>query len=248
MCDNQSPSLLPSPTATRSATGRLEAASGKPRASTTGTANVLTISNDVLPQNRLCYLAFRISFRETLERLALADQMGCDPHEPFGFLTEVPFLRTVPAHVQLDLLAATWAKHVAAEPLAADLVDEAILYAVCETSARVAETEPEIIEDYLAGGPRDVFASGDLLLASDLRGVHLDLNSEADFLLVSQFEDLPPEQAAQLKSKFGISDLKLEPMFDVLGRWYLSPEFLGNLTGLLTGPEVLKTVRILGVR
>ncbi len=228
------------------------AAAGPPAerrlAPTTGIAIVLNISNDVLPQNRLCYLAFRISFRETLERMALADQIGCDPHDPFGFLTEVPFLRNVPAHVQLDLLAATWAKHYASESVAANLVDEAVLYSVCETSARVVESEPEIVEDYLIGGPVNVVSTSDMLLASELRSLHLELSREADFLLVSQFEDLPPDEALAVKAKFGLSELKLEPMFEVLGRWYLSPEFLGNLTGLLTGPEVLKTVRILGVR
>jgi hypothetical protein len=209
---------------------------------------VLTISNDVLPQSSLCYLAFRIAFRETLERIALADQVGSDPHEAFGFLTEVPFLRNVPAHVQLDLLAATWAKHVACETVAADLVDEAVLYAVCETSARIVETEPEIVECYLAGGPVDSIPAPEPMLASELRGLHLNLASEGDFLLVSQFEDLPPEDAAPLKAKFELSEAKLEPLFEVLGRWYLSPEFLGNLSGLLTGREVLKTVRVLGVR
>ncbi len=217
-------------------------------APTTETPTVLTISNDVLPQSSLCYLAFRIAFRETLERIALADQVGCDPHEAFGFLTEVPFLRNVPAHVQLDLLAATWAKHVACESVAADLVDEAVLYAVCETSAHIVETEPEILETYLSGGPLEIVPSADPLLASELRALHLNLASEGDFLLISQFEDLPPDDAAALKPKFGITDEKFEPMFDVLGRWYLSPEFLGNLTGLLTGREVLKTVRVLGVR
>lgn len=209
---------------------------------------MLTISNDVLPQSSLSYLAFRIAFRETLERLALADQVGCDPHEAFGYLTEVPFLRTVPAHVQLDLLAATWAKHAANESVAADLVDESVLYAVCETSARVVETEPDMLEEFLAGGPLDVIPVGDDQLASELRGLHLNLASEGDFLLVSQFEDLPPDEAAPLKAKFGLTEEKVQPMFDVLSRWYLSPEFLGNLSGLLTGREVLKTVRILGVR
>jgi len=209
---------------------------------------VLTISNDVLPQSSLSYLAFRVAFRETLERIALADQVGCDPHEAFGFLTEVPFLRSVPAHVQIDLLAATWAKHAANESVAADLVDEAVLYAVCETSARVVETEPDVLEDYLRGGPLEVAPEGDELLASELRSLHLNLASEGDFLLVSQFEDLPPDDAAPLKAKFGLTEEKVAPLFDVLGRWYLSPEFLGNLTGLLTGREVLKTVRVLGVR
>lgn len=209
---------------------------------------MLTISNDVLPQSSLSYLAFRVAFRETLERIALADQVGCDPHEAFGFLTEVPFLRTVPAHVQLDLLAATWAKHAANESVAADLVDEAVLYAVCETSARVVETEPEVLEDFLSGGPLDVLPLGDGQLANELRGLHLNLASEGEFLLVSQFEDLPPDEAIPLKAKFGLTEEKVQPLFDVLSRWYLSPEFLGNLSGLLTGREVLKTVRVLGVR
>lgn len=209
---------------------------------------MLTISNDVLPQSSLCYLAFRVAFRETLERIALADQVGCDPHEAFGFLTEVPFLRAVPPHVQIDLLAATWAKHVANESVAADLVDEAVLYAVCETSARVVESEPDMVEEYLAGGPLDVIPAIDESLAGALRGLHLNLASEGDFLLVSQFEDLEPDEAGRLKAKFGMTEEKIEPLFDVLGRWYLSPEFLGNLSGLLTGREVLKTVRILGVR
>lgn len=209
---------------------------------------MLTISNDVLPQSSLSYLAFRVAFRETLERIALADQVGCDPHEAFGFLTEVPFLRAVPAHVQLDLLAATWAKHAANESVAADLVDEAVLYAVCETSARVVETEPEVLEDFLTGGPLDVLPLGDTELAGELRSLHLNLASEGDFLLVSQFEDLPPDEAVPLKAKFGLTEEKVQPMFDVLSRWYLSPEFLGNLSGLLTGREVLKAVRVLGVR
>ncbi|MGC1273068.1 MAG: hypothetical protein WBC44_05130 [Planctomycetaceae bacterium] len=209
---------------------------------------MLTISNDTLPQSTLCYLAFRIAFRETLERIALADQIESDPHETFGFLTEVPFLRTVPAHVQLDLLAATWARHVACETVEADLVDEAVLYAVCETSAQVVESDPDVIESYLVGGPHEFLPTIESMLASEFRGLHLNLASEGDFLLVSQFEDLPPDEATPLKAKFGLTEAKLQPMFDVLGRWYLSPEFLGNLTGLLTGREVLKTVRVLGVR
>lgn len=209
---------------------------------------MLTISNDTLPQSSLTYLAFRIAFRETLERIALADQVGCDPHEAFGFLTEVPFLRTVPAHVQIDLLAATWAKHVSNEPFAADLVDESVLYAVCETSANVVEGDPESVAPYLVGGPLDLSVTPDRELADGLRGVHLNLASEGEFLLVSQFEDLPPDEAARLKEKFGLSEERIEPMFEVLSRWYLTPDFLGNLRGLLTGREILKTVRVLGVR
>ena len=37
---------------------------------------MLTISADILPQTCLSYFAFRVSFCETLERVALAKQIG----------------------------------------------------------------------------------------------------------------------------------------------------------------------------
>ena len=209
---------------------------------------MLTISTDTLPQSCLSYLAFRIALHETLERIALAVQVGEDAHECYGFLTEVPFLRTVPAHVQLDLLAETWTKHMAPESFTANLVDESIVYAACETAARIVEEEPEEIERFLDGGPLDVQVAVDDSLASELRGLHLNLSNEGDFLMISQFEDLPPAEARKLKREFGIEESRLDAMFDVLGRWSISPDFLSNLSGLLTGQEVLQAVAVFGVK
>ena len=209
---------------------------------------MLTISSDTLPQTCLSYLAFRVAFHETLERIALANQFGDDAHECYGFLTEVPFLRTVPAHVQLDLLAETWSKHVARESFTASLVDESIVYAACETAARIVEEEPEVTRRFLEGGPLEVEVAVDGVLAAELRGLHLNLANEGDFLMISQFEDLHPDEARRLKREFGIDESRLEVMFDVLGRWSVSPDFLSNLSGLLTGQEVLQTVAVFGVK
>ncbi|QDT35714.1 hypothetical protein [Stratiformator vulcanicus] len=209
---------------------------------------MLTISNDQLPQTCLSYLAFRIAFKDTLERLSLADQMWSDPHECFGFLTEVPFLQAVPSHVQIDLLARTWAKHLATDPMEADLVDEAVIYAACESAAAIVERDPASVHRFLDGGPLDVTVPLDQFLATELRALHLNLASEGDFLLISQFEDMHPDEGAKLKAKFGLEQERLEPLFDVLGLWSISPEFLGNLAGLLTGREILSTVKILGVK
>ncbi|QDT62850.1 hypothetical protein [Calycomorphotria hydatis] len=209
---------------------------------------MLTISNDTLPQTCLSYLAFRIAFKETLERIALSDQMGGDPHDKFGFLTEVPFLASVPAHVQIDLLGATWAKHLSQESQPADLVDEAVIYSVCETSARIVEQEPDTVHNYLAGGPLDVTVPVDHFLATELRALHLNLSNEGDFLLISQFEDMEPEEAKRLKQKFGLDEERTEALFEVLKRYHLSADFLGNLTGMLTGREILTVVKILGVK
>src|SRR5258707_4761858 len=50
--------------------------------------------------------------------------------------------------VQIALLAETWRKHISPDIYKANLVDEGIVYAVCETAARLVENLPEIV------GPR----------------------------------------------------------------------------------------------
>jgi hypothetical protein len=86
------------------------------------------------------------------------------------------------------------------------------------------------------------------MLASELRALHLNLSNEGDFLMVSQFEDMPPEDALRLKKKFDIDDEQLEPLFDLLGLWLMSVEFLPNLAGLLTGREIVNAVKVLARR
>ncbi|MGE0759279.1 MAG: hypothetical protein AB7O38_19835 [Pirellulaceae bacterium] len=209
---------------------------------------MLDISTDTLPQTCLTYLAFRVAFQETLERIVLANQMGEDTTCGFGFLTEVPFLVAVPPHIQLDLLAETWHKHAAAEHFHATLVDESVVYASCETAARVVEEQPDKFMDFIRGGPLSVDVEADNFLSAELRNLHLDLANEGDFLMISQFEDLHPDESRALKKKFGLEESRLECMFDVLGRWSMSSEFLMNLTGLMSKQEIVHTALKLGVR
>ena len=37
----------------------------------------------------------------------------------------------------------------------------------------------------------------------------------------------------------------LEPLFDLLGHWLMSIDFLSNLSGLLTGREIVNAVKVL---
>lgn len=210
--------------------------------------SMLNIATETLPRTNLSYLAFRLAFQETLERIALARQIGDDTNGCFGYLTEVPFLCAVPPHIQLDLLAATWKKHVANEEFDADLVDESVIYAACETSARIVERETAALERYLSRGPVVVNTATDVGPAAALKGLHMNLASEGEFLLVSQFEDMPPDEAREMKKRLQIDEQRTQVMFDVLGRWNVSPDFLGNLSGLLTRQEILRMVRILGVK
>jgi hypothetical protein len=208
---------------------------------------MLAIQTDTLPQTGLSYFAFRIAFQDTLERICLAQQVGNYTAECFGFLTEVPFLRCVPPHVQLDLLAETWRKHVSDEKIEATLLDEGVIYAVCETSARIVEQEPHVIDRYLAGGPQTVDLKFDHLLAAELRALHLNLASDGDFLMISQFEDMSPTDAAESKKQFGLDPERFEILFDALGRWSMSISFLSNLCGLMTKQEIVRTALELGV-
>jgi hypothetical protein len=184
---------------------------------------------------------------ETLERICLAQQVGTYTATCFGFLTEVPFLRAVPPHIQLDLLAATWKKHVSAERFDANLVDESVIYAACETSARIVEKEPDVIARFLKGGPLDVQLRPDHFLSAELRSLHLNLSTDGDFLMISQFEDMNPDEARAAKQQFGLDEARLDVMFDTLGRWSMSAEFLSNMVGLMTTEEIVRTALELGV-
>lgn len=205
---------------------------------------MLTIAQHLLPNNTLSYLAFRIACLDTLERIVLARQFGPDAAEGFGFLTDVPFLRAVPPQVQLDLLSETWQKHTHRERLDGDLVDEAVLYAVCETAARIAEQETQQFAGWSKQGPRRLSMPSAAGLPAKLRQVHLALPNEGDFLLISQFEDLPPFEALSLKAEFGLEPSKCDALFEVLGRWHVSPGFAGRLSGLLTDREIAQAVLV----
>lgn len=209
-------------------------------------AFMLTISTDSLPQTSLTWLAFRVAFQDTLERIALAKQIDQYPGDGFGYLTEVPFLRGVPPHVQLDLLADTWRRHQASDPCDASLVDESVVYAVCETAARVAEHDPSGFRRLVSGGPLQVDILPDQVLASELRSLHLKLSSDGDFLIISQFEDMAPDDAARMKREFRLDEQRLETMFDVLGRWQMSTGFLDSLSGLMEPAELGRVIDLLG--
>lgn len=199
---------------------------------------MLNICTDTLPQSCLTYIAFRLACIETLELMDFSRRVPAESREPFGFLTQVPFLREVPPQVQLSLLARTWQKHLAPEEIHADIIDEAVVYAVCETSARMVEKLPELVQPFLDNGPLDAKVSIDHQLASELRNLHLQLSNEGDFLLISQLEDLPPEESQEFKEQFHMSEFYLEPMFDALGLWYPDSDVGEKIQGLLTPNEI----------
>ncbi|MEK6261598.1 MAG: hypothetical protein AABP62_23615 [Planctomycetota bacterium] len=206
---------------------------------------MLKICHAPLPQSLLSYVAFRVAFRETFERLSLHKLQAGDASDAYGYLGEVPFLREVPAQVQLDLLAATWHKHLSRDSHPADLVDESVIYAVCESAARLVEQDPEVFASHMRGGPLDLAVPVDAYLCRELRLLYLELPNDGDFLLISQFLDLEPDESNQQKLEMGVDPKKLGPMFDVLGRWHVSPQFLAHLKGLLTESELGRVATIL---
>ena len=208
---------------------------------------MLSIASDILPQTCISYVAFRIAFCETLERITLAKQVG-GPADGFGYLTEVPFLHAVPPQIQLDLLAETWAKHLSDTPEEATLIDESVIYAICETASHLVQHQPKTVRSILKTGPLELELRVNRQLAGDLQALHLNLSNAGDFLMISQFEDMPPQEARPLKEQFGMDEGRLEAMFDVLGRWYPRPNFLKDLEGLLIPKEIDRVARVLEIR
>jgi len=207
---------------------------------------MLKIGPDILPQSLLSYVAFRVALRDTwaqLERVLSSDaELDCE-----GFLAEVPFLREAPLHIQLDVLAGTWQKHLLSRMFEANLLEESVVYAACEFAARWVEREPQRVVRALRHGPLDIAVPVDHDLAADLRGLYLRLSHTGDFLLLGQFLDLPPEESRQWKQQLGIDEACLEVLFDTLGRWHVSSGFLNGLNGLVTAAESAHLARLMGV-
>ena len=208
---------------------------------------MLKISQSLFPQTLLSYVAFRVAFCDTFESLSLHKRCLSQESTPFGYLCEVPFLQETAPAVQLDLLASTWHKHLSRESFEADLVDESVIYAACEMTAQLVEKEPEAVIRLLRGGPLDVTIPLDSYLARELRLLYLELPNDGDFLLVSQFLDLAPEESAEQKLQMGIDPNRLPALFDVLERWHASPEMSSHLRGLLTEAETNRVATILRV-
>jgi len=199
--------------------------------------SMLFIASQPLSRSDLTYAAFRVSFLDTRERLALAHQLDISLDRSFGFLTEVPFLRNVPAHVQLDLLSLTWQKVLSNQAFEANLLDESIVYAVCETAANMVRSEPSIVQKFLDQGPVSFSGRVNSSYVNKFQSLHLDFDSPGNFLLISQFQDIAPDEADPLKEQYGIELGSIECMFDALERWYISPKMLDRLDGLLTASE-----------
>lgn len=208
---------------------------------------MLKISQKSLPQTLLSYVAFRVAFRETFESLSLHKRCLSEQFVPYGYLCEVPFLQEVAPAVQLDLLASTWHKHLSRDIYQADLVEESVIYAACELTARLVEKLPDTVVRLLGGGPLDLTFPLDSSLARELRLLYLELPNEGDFLLVNQFLDLAPDDSIDQKLQMGIDPSRISPMFEALGRWHASAQMTSRLKGLLTEAEIARVATILRV-
>ena len=198
---------------------------------------MLLIGQTNLPRTPVTYLAIRLALFETAERMAMAEQSGQLDDRPLGFLTEVPYLRRVAPQVQIDLLLDVWARHVQSQTVKGELIDEAVLYAACETAARLIEVDPDTAARLIEGGPIVHSPPLSESLAERLRRLHLELDNDGDFLLVSQFEDVSPDDAAPLKDKFGLTGQRTDALFDAVSRWRMKADWPQRAAGLLTQQE-----------
>jgi len=184
------------------------------------------------------YLAFRLAVEDTLSDIELQRDLDDDLDFPLGFLTEVPILEQVPLHVQVDLLAETWNRHRQNQLIEASLLDAAVVFAAFQTAKRIIHDVPEIVRPFLAAGPRNLDRR--IVRRADRRldTIFDEFWDDYDFLMIEDFLDLPPDQAQAIKSLMNIPDEAIQPLYDALGRWHVSPNVGANLAGLLTDQEI----------
>ncbi len=198
-----------------------------------------------LPQGNLAYMAFRLALQETLSDIELHLDLEEEPDPPVGYLTEVPFLEQVPLPVQVDLLADAWARHYRPELIEASLLDAAVVYAACMTAGRVIDDMPDVAVVMLRAGPRKVDPKIIRRASFRLEEIFEAFWDDRDFLMIDEWQDLPPEHAQHLKGLMRLPDEVLEPMYEALRRWRMSPDVAANLKGLLSEAEIRETMPML---
>jgi len=109
------------------------------------------------------------------------------------------------------------------------------------------DRDPPAVTHYLKGGPLDLTVPVDHHLTNELRALYLNLSNSGDFLLMSQFLDIPPDDARELKQQMGMQLADAESLFEVLGRWHVDPAFAQHLEGLLNAVEQQRVLNVLGV-
>ena len=198
-----------------------------------------------LPQGELTYLAFRLALLDTFEEILICRDSRDEPDTAAGFMVYVPILAEVPAAVQIDLLAEVWSRQRAAALTAANLLDAAVVYAVCEDAARIIRDEPEIARLYLRDGPRKIKTKLTRRTAERLEQLFDNFWDDVDFLTLSDWQDMDAEHVAALKHLMRIPDD--QPLYDALARGQVSPRLAANLEGLLTAQEIEEVVGGFGV-
>jgi hypothetical protein len=198
-----------------------------------------------LPQSDLAYLAFRLAVQETISDIELHLDLEEEPDPPTGYLIEVPFLEQVPLPVQVDLLAETWDRHRASDCVEATLLDAAVVYAACMTAARVINDMPEVAVATLRDGPRDVDVRILKRASARLEDMFERFWDDRDFLLIDEWQDLPPDHARRIKELMRLPDEVIEPMYEALQRWGASPEVSVRLEGLMTEAEIAEALPLL---
>ena len=197
--------------------------------------------NRTLPDDDLLYVAFRVCYFDlftALETAAFIDESDPDD-DAYGYLTAVPFFDTVPAIVQLDLLADVWAKHRSAADHPATMVDAAVLWGVLSLAGPIARHDWDSdLTIILNDGPRPLTVRVDESLEERWEELFESFWDDIDFLTIEDHLDLPPEQAAELRDMLGVPQAWVDGMFAVLDRTRASEAILDNLRGLLMDAEI----------
>jgi hypothetical protein len=180
------------------------------------------------PDNDLTYLSFLCGAWVVLERLRALRR---DPGSllPALFLPAVPLLEDLPEALELDVLAATWARHRSDDAHLASLLDAAVIFAGSDVAADLALTGRDWVRNALRQGVRqldlrlDVWSSAHVRLQLDRWWPGLEFDVWQDTAELSDFRED-----------------QVRPLAEARGRRAVSPALAANLRGLLRA-EAIRT-------
>jgi hypothetical protein len=185
------------------------------------------------PDNDLSYLAFLCGAWQALERLRALPR---DPGSrlPSLFLPAVPLLGDLPEAVELDVLAATWARHRSDDVHTANLLDAAVIFAGSGVAADLALTGRGWVRNALRQGARQLDLRLDAWTARHV-GLQLTL----------WWPGLDLGNCWELSALEGFLPDQIQPLAEARGRRTASAALAANLRGLLRAEVIQDLLRLL---
>ncbi len=182
--------------------------------------------------------AFRAAFVTTLDSLL---RYALDPsaayERPVGIFDCFPMLNAVAPQIQLECVLRTWSRRNRELPESADVLDDCVLHAACESLARISTDKNTTLLNVALNGPRKITAAAGQWLCSQARCLQVAGPEPLRPAFLLEFSEIDePVFGSRIECAADCASDRDE-LLNLVGRWAADREVVLGSQGLLTAVE-----------